>query len=175
MKSRLAAAACAVAFAAQALPPALPAAVRADVRGLRPLGEARLRVLAWHVYDASLWIESPAWSPDTAFALDIRYAIDVRGHDLAAKSLEEMRRLGHRDGATLARWGEAMRRVFPDIRAGDRLVGVNLPGHGARFYGRDGLLGTVPEDGFARAFFAIWLDERTSEPAMRRQLLQLGE
>lgn len=175
MRSWIAAVATAGAFAAHALPPSLPAAVTAEVRGLRPIGEARLRVLAWHVYDASLWGDSQAWAPDSTYALDIRYAIDVRGADLAAKSLEEMRRLGHRDAATLARWDEAMRRVFPDIRAGDRLVGVNLPGRGARFYGPDGLLGSVSDPEFAQAFFAIWLDERTSEPAMRRRLLKLAE
>lgn len=173
MRAALAALALGLAFAAHAAAPALPAAVTSDVAGLRPLGEARLRVLFWHVYDASLWSEARQWSPDSTFALDIRYAIDVRGADLAAKSLELMRRLGHRDEARLARWEKEMSRVFPDIRAGERLVGVNVPGREARFYGEKGLLGTVPDADFARAFFAIWLDERTSEPAMRRQLLQL--
>ena len=171
MKAALAVLALGLTFAVRAAAPALPAAVTSDVAGLRPLGEARLRVFFRHVYDASLWSDARQWSPDSTFALDIRYAIDVRGADLAAKSLDLMRRLGYRDEPRLARWEKEMSRVFPDIHAGDRLVGVHVPGQEARFYGDKGLLGTVPDAEFARAFFAIWLDERTSEPAMRRQLL----
>jgi hypothetical protein len=82
-----------------------------------------------------------------------------------------MRRLGYGDEAALARWGEAMARVFPDVRRGDRLVGVYLPGRGADFYGEDRYLGTVAEEAFADAFFAIWLDARTREPRLREALL----
>ena len=165
----------AVAFAAAAGPPPLPDAVTRQLPDLKPLGDARLRVLAWHVYDASLWSAAAAFMPDAAHALDIRYAMDIRAADLAERSIEEMRKLGHRDPARLARWDREMRRVFPDIRAGDRLVGVHLPGREARFYNAQGLIGTVADAEFASAFFAIWLDERTSEPRMRRRLLGLGE
>ena len=165
----------AVAFAAVAAPPPLPALVTAHVPALKPLGEARFRKLVWHVYDASLWIAADSFAPDAPLALDIRYAMDIRGADLSDRSVEEMRKLGYRDPEKLARWGDAMRRVFPDIRTGDRLVGVHLPGREARFYNQHGLLGTVADAEFARAFFAIWLDERTSEPDLRRRLLRLPE
>ncbi len=165
----------AFAFAAAASPPPLPAAVTAQLPALKPLGDARFRVLAWHVYDATLWVAADAYAPDAALALDIRYAMDIRGADLSTRSIEEMRKLGHRDPARLARWEDAMRRVFPDIRAGERLVGVHLPGREARFYNQQGLLGAVADAEFARAFFAIWLDERTSEPQLRRRLLGLPE
>ena len=65
--------------------------------------------------------------------------------------------------------------VFPDIRPGDRLVGLSIPGREARFYSQDRLLGAVPDPEFARAFFAIWLDERTSEPKLRARMLRLAE
>ena len=104
--------------------------------------------------------------------LDIRYALDVAGADLAKRSIDEMRRLGRGTPAQLVRWGAAMRGVFPDIRAGDRLVGVHMPGREARFYGAQGPIGSVRDPAFARAFFAIWLDARTSEPALRARLLQ---
>lgn len=173
MRRLAAALAAAVALCTQAAPPALPNAVRGDARGLKPLGEARLRVLLWHVYDAALWSDDYRWSPDTTFALDLRYGMEVKGADITARSLEEMRKLGFTDKARLARWEQAMGRIFPDIRAGDRLVGLSVAGRETRFYGEGGLIGVVPDAEFTRAFFAIWLDERTSEPAMRRRLLQL--
>ena len=165
----------AVALVAVAAPPPLPVLVTVQLPTLKPLGDARFRKLVWHVYDASLWIAAESFAPDAPLALDIRYAMDIRGADLSTRSIEEMRKLGYLDAVKLARWDEAMRRVFPDIRAGDRLVGVHLPGREARFYNQHSLLGSVADAEFARAFFAIWLDERTSEPGLRRRLLALPE
>ena len=42
---------------------------------------------------------------------------------------------------------------------------------GARFYQGDRLLGAIDTPGFAEAFFAIWLDTRTSAPDLRQALL----
>ncbi len=155
--------------------PLLPAAVVADVPSLQLLGDAPFRKMLFHVYDASLWTRGAQWSGDAPFALDIRYAMRIRGSDLARRSVEEMRRLGYSDATELARWEAAMARIFPDIVPGDRLVGASIPGEGARFYGAAGALGAIGEPRFARAFFDIWLDERTSEPGLRRRLLRLDE
>jgi hypothetical protein len=160
----------AIAFAA---PPPLPATVTADIPSLQPLGDARFRKMLFHVYDVSLWANGGRWSAEAPFALDVRYAMRIRGADLARRSVEEMRGLGYADAAELARWEAAMARIFPDIAPGDRLVGASVPGEGARFYGANGLLGEIADPQFARAFFGIWLDERTSEPALRRRLLAL--
>ena len=170
----LAAVAFCAATLANAAPP-LPVALAAELPMLRPLGEGRLRWFGLHVYDSSLWVPGEAWSFDRVFALDIRYAMNIRGRDLTKRSLEEMRRLGFSDPARLKRWEEAMDRVFPDIRPGDRLVGVSIPGREARFYSQERLLGTVPDPEFARAFFAIWLDEKTSEPGLRARMLRLPD
>jgi hypothetical protein len=174
---RAGAIALALALAAAAIPalagPPLPAAVVSDAPGMRVLGEGRLRFLGLHVYDSSLWVPGESWSAERPFALDIRYAMNIRGRDLTERSLEEMRRLGHTDPGKLRRWEAEMDRVFPDIRPGDRLVGVSVPGKEARFYSQDRFLGTVADPEFARAFFAIWLEPGTSEPKLRAQMLRL--
>jgi hypothetical protein len=161
------------ALAVESVP--LPEPVAAAHPQLAPVGSHRFRFLAFHVYDASLWTPGGRGALDGPFALAIRYAMEIRGRDLTRRSVEEMRRQGHRDEAALARWEAEMARVFPDIRPGDRLIGVNVPGVGARFHSASRPLGTIEDPGFARAFFAIWLSERTSEPAMRRALLGLQE
>lgn len=152
----------------------LPTPLVAENPSLKRLGEGRLRWLGLHVYDAALWVLGEAWSFERTFALDIRYAMGLKGRDIASRSVEEMRKLGIRDEDKLRRWGETMARLFPDIKAGDRLVGVHLPGREARFYSNDRLLGAVPDPEFSRAFFSIWLDEKTSEPKLRAQMLRLG-
>lgn len=64
-----------------------------------------------------------------------------------------------------------MGRIFPDVRPGDHIVGVQLPDE-ARFFYNDRSLGTVDDPAFARAFFAIWLDAKTSAPELRAALLK---
>ena len=158
--------------AAQGVVP-LPAALVAELPVLKPLGDGRLRWFGLHVYDSSLWVPGESWSFERPFALDIRYAMSIKGRDLTERSLVEMKRLGYTDAQKLGRWESAMDRVFPDIRPGDRLVGVSVPGKEARFYSQDRFLGTVADPEFARAFFSIWLDPATSEPKLRAQMLRI--
>lgn len=64
-----------------------------------------------------------------------------------------------------------LRQMLPDVQDGDSLTGINVPQRGVRFYKNGRSIGVVDDGDFARAFFAIWLDARTSEPKLRRQLL----
>ena len=59
----------------------------------------------------------------------------------------------------------------PDVKKGDRIVGVYQPGNGARFFFNGASRGEIRDAAFAERFFAIWLGPRTSEPAMRAALL----
>ncbi|MGH8751903.1 MAG: chalcone isomerase family protein [Burkholderiales bacterium] len=138
---------------------------------LHALGAGRLRWFGLHVYDSTLWVSGKTWSQDEVYALDIRYARNIKGVQLTQKSVEEIERLGFAQGEKLQRWETAMARVFPDIKPGDRLVGVSIPGKGAAFYSQTRYLGSVDAPEFAQAFFAIWLDPRTSEPGLRAALL----
>ena len=54
--------------------------------------------------------------------------------------------------------------------AGDHLIGLYRP-EGAYFYQGERLLGAIASPAFAAAFFAIWLDGRTSAPDLRAALL----
>ena len=159
-----------VPFAGQATPP-LPASVTGAIPDLRPAGEGRLRWLGLHIYDAALWTRSDAVSVHSEFALDIRYARNIPANRLVNTSVKEMRRLGFGDRELQRQWAAEMARVFPDIRKGDRLTGVNLPGVGAKFYHNGRLVGTVADEQFALAFFSIWLDPRTREPGLRESLI----
>ncbi len=62
-------------------------------------------------------------------------------------------------------------RILPDVTAGQHLTGVFLPGDGTRFFSDGKLIGQIAGDAFGRAFFAIWLDPRTSAPDLRAELI----
>lgn len=150
---------------------ALPEAARGEA-DWRRWGSGEMSWLGFKLYRATLWVagEAPAEAkPPLALVLEYRRAIP--GERIAQASAEEMRRLGAEE-AELARWGEAMRALFPDVAPGDTLTGLHLPGGGARFYFRERLLGEIADAEFARRFFAIWLDPRTRAPQLRGALLQ---
>jgi hypothetical protein len=125
------------------------------------------------VYDGSVWIPGESYSPAGPFALQLQYAISVKGSALASRSVEEWKKQGLTDEAKMRRWEAEMTRIFPDINAGDRLIGVLVPGKGAAFYSANKSLGMIADPEFASAFFGIWLAENTSEPKLRKQMLKL--
>lgn len=156
----------------QAQPEATLAAALQDKTAL---GQARLRVWGFQIYDATLYARAGFDAlrfDQQRFALELAYLRAFEGADIAQRSIDEMRRLASIEEATAARWLRAMQRLFPDVKAGDRITGVHVPGTGARFYFNGRLLGEVDDDAFSRLFFAIWLSPRTSQPAMRETLLQ---
>lgn len=106
-------------------------------------------------------------------ALRLDYRRNIAGSAIAEASVKEMRQLGT-DEALLRRWGPEMARLFPDVKPGDHIVGVYRP-EGATFLFNGRSLGEIPEPEFARRFFAIWLDPRTSAPELRAALLRRPE
>jgi hypothetical protein len=155
----------------------LPPEVRAALPGARLHGAGRLRFFGIMVYDARLWSTArldAAQVLDHTLALDLRYARPFSGSQIAERSLTEMRRSGPIAPADQTRWLDTMRRLFPDVQAGDRLTAVLRPGDGARFFHNARPLGEVADAAFAARFFAIWLGPQTSEPALRDALLAGG-
>ena len=156
---------------------AAPAELAADLPQARLQGSGRLRFLGLRIYDIRLWAgASPVgaqWA-GVPLALELEYARSLDGAQIAERSLVEMRRQAEPAADTAERWLAAMKKVFPDVREGDRITGVNLPGQGARFFHNGRLRGEVRDTEFARLFFGIWLSPRTSEPALRESLLGAG-
>jgi hypothetical protein len=154
---------------------AAPAALNALETGLslELHGEGELRWFGLRIYRARLWTEAGNYSPKRPFALELRYRRSFSAEQLAATSVSEMRRLGYHD-APLAEWERRMRELFPDVRPGDRLIGLSLPGEGAVFFSDTDELGRIDDPQFAEAFFGIWLDPRTRAGELRRTLLGEG-
>ena len=153
----------------------VPLPVRAVLPDAQFAGRGRLTYFGLHVYDAQLFappgFEARRFA-DQPFGLELTYARRLYGKLIAERSRDEMARLGVGSETQRERWLATMARLFPDVDKGRRLLGINVPGIGTRFFADDQPLGDVDDPAFARAFFAIWLDERTSEPALREQLLR---
>ncbi len=161
---------------AQSLPEPVVKGIARDVPNspsLTKRGDTTMRFFGLKVYDIRLWTASKIHSNSEPFALELVYDMSLKGKDIAERSIAEMRKQGYRDEAKLTRWLEAMTRIFPDIKKGDTLIGVSIPGKEIRFYTREKLIAAEADIEFARAFFDIWLSEKSSEPGLRKRLLGL--
>lgn len=141
---------------------------------LREIGAGSLHWFGLHVYDARLAVAGERFDPAEPFALTLRYARELSGERIAEASIDEIRRLGFGTPADHRRWRDEMRRVFPDVRRGDELTGASTPGRGAQFLLNGRSIGSIDDQEFARAFFAIWFDPRTRSRDLRASLLGDG-
>ena len=154
---------------------AAPDHVRRYIDDARPLGGGRLTWFGLHLYDAQLFVPSafdisnPSLQP---FALELTYARNLDGSAIAERSRDEIARLKIGSEVQRARWLADMTGLFPDLKASQRLAGIYRPGGATRFYLDGRFLGEVADPEFGRAFFAIWLDPRTSAPQLRASLLR---
>jgi hypothetical protein len=133
------------------------------------VGRGEFSRFGFRVYEARLWAPSGRYVPHLPFALSLTYQRSIEGARIVQVSLDEMAKLDVPIGAH-PQWREQLARVLPDVVPGDTLTGVYQPGDGATFYHQGQLTGRI-DDSLARAFFAIWLDPRTSEPSLRQALL----
>jgi hypothetical protein len=148
---------------------AFPAFASTDpTAGLQRWGSGEFRRFGFLVYQATLWAGDDPQRPPLVLRLD--YKRSIAGSAIAEASVKEMRAFTS-DEAALKRWGEQMARVFPDVKQGDHILGVYRP-EGATFQHNGRVTGDIDDPEFARRFFAIWLDPRTSAPDLRAALLK---
>ena len=167
-----------------------PPHVRTQIADAALAGTGRYTWFAFHVYDGALYAPAGKYAAGRPFALELIYARSLKGADIAQRSIDEIAKLGIGSEAERAVWLAVLQKLFPDVAKNDRLTGVSLlstaaagtatgTGAGAGtapaapFYFNGKPLGEITDPRLAQAFFAIWLDERTSAPAFRRKLLGL--
>lgn len=146
-------------------------------------GQATLRFMGLAVYDARLWV-GPQFNPllptQAPLGLELGYRRAIAGRRLVERSLEEMARCGSHPAHTVQGWRAFMTLAFPDVNAGDRLLGLWLPALGLTRLDapatatRAARSQALVDADFGACFFGIWLAAHTSEPALRRRLLGLA-
>jgi Chalcone isomerase-like len=151
-----------------------PVPATQSFNAMRQLGQARLTVYGFNIYDVKLWAADgfavTNYSAES-FALELRYLRGFKGAMIAERSLSEMRRLGPVSDEKAVKWLDNMKKTFPDVKKGDELIGIHKPDGTASFTLNGKPIGEVRDEEFTRLFFGIWLSPNTSEPKMRMQLL----
>lgn len=149
----------------------VPAFIQTAIPRAQVVGQSRLTMYFFKIYDATLFAPMEQFDSSQPFALSLNYLRDFTGVDIAERSIDEMQELGYTDNAQLAQWLEQMTLAFPNITQGDILTGVVDEQQHTLFYYNGVATHKINDPEFTQAFFAIWLDPNTSQPKMRKQLL----
>ncbi len=164
----------AVAASSANAPSALPTEVTTAVADAQFSGSGKLTFFGLDVYESSLWV-APSFKPTAfenhAFALELHYLRNFTADAIAQRSIEEMQRLEPLPDQKAEQWQKALREALPNVKKGDRLMGLHRPGAGVVFWNNGKRSGEIRDAEFARQFFAIWLSPKTSEPKLRRAML----
>jgi len=142
---------------------------------LKKVGEAKLKVLFWDVYNSSLYSRTGQYQADTfPLALKINYLRDIDAKDLIEKTQDEWEKLGI-EKAKFSSWVPLLRDIFPDIKKGDTLLLNVNENQQSEFFFNGQTIGKITDQTFGKSFLSIWLDEKSSYPKVRNKLIGLNK
>ena len=146
-------------------------AFAADYKAMKTVGKGELSWMFWTAYEAELLSDNGEYSPDKPFALKLVYNMDFTGNDIAQRSAEEIiaQKVAAKDD--IDKWLVEMNNIFSDVKNGDSITGVRNESGESLFLHNGEEIGRINDPEFTKAFFGIWLSEKTSEPELRAQLL----
>ncbi|MEH6582305.1 MAG: chalcone isomerase family protein [Halioglobus sp.] len=138
---------------------------------LKLVGEARLKVLLWSVYDSRLYSKTGNYNPELRpLRFEIEYLRNIQASDLVLQTELEWEQQGV-DHPRRAQWLETLLKIWPDV-AEDDVLTLHLDEQGeSTFYSNDVLLGKIGDPDFGVHFLDIWLSPATSRPGLREGLL----
>lgn len=134
-------------------------------------GLGRLNFWGFHVYDANLYRGAAKDSQE--FALELKYQKSFSGEAITNRTVDEMKNLGVADAQAVS-WGKELATFFPNIEPGQTITAVYIPKQGTTFFYDGKKVSQIQGADFAKAFFGIWLDSKTSVPKLRADLLGQG-
>jgi len=136
------------------------------------LGKAKFSVLFWDIYDSQLFTtdgRQPFSSLCQHSLFEIHYLRDISQKELIENTVSQWRHLAL-SANEYSGFVPLLENIWPDIKAGDQLAMLSHA-RTTVFYLNGKKIGTIESLAFAKAFLRIWLDEKTSEPELRQQLL----
>ena len=98
---------------------------RAHVPDAEIVGKARLKVLLFKIYDATLYAPQGRFDPEGAFALRLDYLVDASKAQIVKRSLSEIQRQTQADEAQLKIWERFLNASFRDLKDGESATAIH--------------------------------------------------
>lgn|SRR5690554_960624 len=141
---------------------------------LNAVGNTRMQVLLFKVYDAYLYTNTGVYPDYDDLELELNYLRTIKSVALVNATAEEWNKQGFTQNEQSTAWLEQLKNMWPDVSSGDCLVAQHSQGKGISFYNKQGFLGEVKGQEFAEQFLAIWLSSKSSFRRNRNELVGLN-
>lgn len=149
----------------------LPSIAFSEDMQWKTVGQARLQVLFWPVYQAKLATTNGKYTGNQLPArLELQYLRDFKAQALLDSTEDEWQHLGINNPNSKT-WINQLQRIWPDISQNDRLAIVVDSDSYSYFYWNDKFIGSVDDPEFSQAFLDIWLSKNSSQPKNRELLV----
>lgn len=141
------------------------------IPGADLVGQARMKVMLWNVFDARLYARDGQFNPTEPFALSLSYLRNLEGEQIVDKTIQEMQKQRLFTEKELNQWKTALSSIINDVDSSTTITGVRDENGYTVFYRNNMLTGEIRDRRFTDGFFNIWLGETTSEPKLRQDLI----
>lgn len=141
---------------------------------LKKVGDAKLKVLFWDVYNSSLYSQTGEYQAEHfPQVLKIDYLRDIAAEDLIKRTQDEWEKLGI-EREVFIPWIPLLAEIFPNIKKRDTLIFWVSEDKQSEFYFNGQTIGKISDTAFGISFLRIWLDENCSFPMVRNKLIGLN-
>lgn len=138
---------------------------------LQKVGEARLRVMLWSIYNSRLYTPTGRYREgERPLRLEIEYLRDIPADTLISRTGDEWVAMG-REHPRQEIWLQRLGDLWPDIRERDVLTLEISASNESVFLHNGQRLGLIDDPEFGQQFIDIWLSEDCTRPALREALL----
>ncbi len=139
---------------------------------LELVGQGKLSVLFWDIYNAQLFSADGQYQPGQyPLALKLTYLRDFKKKQLISETEKQWEKLGIANDGSRQAWIKELERLWPDVAKRDAITLFIDQDSNSYFYHNQTQLGKIQDSAFCEAFLAIWLSEGTSAPEVREQLI----
>lgn len=138
---------------------------------LKKVGEAKLKLLFWDVYNSSLYSKTGEYQAEQfPQMLKIDYLRDINAKDLIKRTQDEWEKLGIKK-EVFKPWIPLLRDIFPNIKKGNTLMLSVGENNQSEFFFNDKTIGKITDPSFGVSFLRIWVDKDCSFPNVRDKLI----
>ncbi|XPF96295.1 chalcone isomerase family protein [Colwellia sp. RE-S-Sl-9] len=158
---------------------------------LNKIGEGQMKVLFWKVYKAEFYTSGSVYQEQTyPKALKLTYQRDIEQKEFIDATKDQWNKLNAHFNERIisetleAQWVTQLKDIFPNITEKDVILFILTEQKQAHFYLKTfdnnknqynetyQVLGTIKDTNFGDYFLSIWLSEHTTEPKLRKQLIE---
>lgn len=145
-------------------------------KNLQTVGQGKYSYWFWDLYQARLATPNGqfmSYQQSTPLLLELSYLRNISKKEFVDATLEQWRIQSGKVQKQHKLWAGELTGLWRDVKKGDTLSAELLSDGLIRFYFNQEWLGDTKDPAMGPAFFDIWLSEKTTAPALRRQLLAL--